>query len=118
MTRVSASVLRDLSHDATLALEQLNFGILVALESVVGIMMCADEIGRNVVAFTKVDELFNPFALRSRGSPDLQRRRHFFDHFSGITIELEIIALAATPELFQVRFVPDFEKPSTDFALA
>ena len=113
-----ASVLRDFAHDAALAFEELEFDIAVFLKAIVGIVMSADEIARNVVALAEVDKLLDPLTLRCRWPTDLERRRNFFDRISGVSIKLEVFALTSAPKLFQIRLIPDFKKPLADFPFA
>ena len=80
--------------------------------------MRADKITGDVVSFTEIDKLLDPFALCCRWSTNLERRRDAFDRFNGVSIELEVFALTSAPKLLQVGFVPDFKKPFGDFSLA
>src|ERR1700752_2484293 len=115
---MAASVLCDFTHDAALALEELQFDVAVFLVAVVGIVVSADKIAGDVVSITEIDKLLDPFALRCRRSANLQRRRDGFDRVNCASIKFEVFALTAAPKRLQIGFIPDFKKPTADFSFA
>src|SRR6185369_7334326 len=113
--RVAAYVPRDFPHNTALALEELLFDVAVSLETIVGIVMRADKIARDVVSIAEIDKLLDPLTLCRRWSTNLERRRDAFDRFNRVSIEFEVFALSSTPKLLQIGFIPDFKKPLADF---
>jgi len=86
------------THDSALTLEQLNLSVYHAFEAIIGILMCANEIGWYFVSLTKGDKIRDPFASGGRWSTDTQRRIDLLDCLRCAAVEFEVIALRTCPE--------------------
>ncbi len=60
--------------------------------------MRTDEISRSFVSFAEVDKTFYPVALCRGRTTNPKRRVDLFDGFGSVAIELEVIALRASPK--------------------
>ena len=107
------------AQQAARALGQRRLGVVTFLAQRIGwIVMRADEVAGNLLIGTELYEVGDPGVLRGRRPAYFQRGIHALDCCNGVLVELEILGLGATPECFQIRFVPDFEVPVPYFGVA
>jgi hypothetical protein len=74
-------------------------------------MVRAHKIRGQVVAVAEILEFFQPFLLGRRRPAHREPGVHPLDRRYGMAVQFKIVRPGARPECFQVRLIPDFEKP-------
>src|SRR5687768_14250874 len=80
--------------------------------------MGSNEVDWQMIPFTILQELFNPRCLCRCRPANFQRWIHTLDRIYCMPIQLEVTLASPCPKGFQVRFIPGFKEPLTDFVQA
>src|SRR6266851_3953166 len=80
-----------------------------------GVIMGTDKVGSEAVAVAEFEKVGDPCVLRRGWTANLERRVDAFDRIDRVPIEIEVRGLICRPESAEIRLIPDFERPLSDF---